>query len=206
MKEIRDMEVRPGSAASGGTLSWRGRRYRCALGRGGVRDDKAEGDGASPAGRFFLRRVFYRDDWISRPDTGLPVREISPRDGWCDDPGHADYNRLITLAAETRHEKLWRDDHLYDLLVEIGHNDDPPRAGLGSAIFIHVAAPGFTPTEGCVAIALKDLLAILRDCDAGTAIRIHKNLRSGAEDGGAEADKSSAEGYGFSVIGAHSHA
>ncbi len=179
MKEIRDMEVRPGSAASGATLSWKGHRYRCALGRGGVRDDKAEGDGATPAGRFFLRRIFYRGDRIPRPETGLPVREISPRDGWCDDPGHADYNRLITLTAdraiaEPRHEKLWRDDHLYDLVVEIGHNDDPPRAGLGSAVFIHIAARGFTPTEGCVAITLKDLLAILKDCDAATAIRIHE--------------------------------
>ena len=179
MKESPDIEVRPGSVASGATLSWKGRRYRCALGRGGVRDDKAEGDGATPAGRFFLRRVFYRGDRISKPETGLPAREISPRDGWCDDPGHADYNRLITLAtdraaAEPRHEKLWRDDHLYDLVVEIGHNDDPPRAGLGSAVFIHVAASDFTQTEGCVAITLKDLLAILKDCDTGTAIRIHE--------------------------------
>ncbi len=189
MKESLDIEVRPESTASEGILSWRGRRYRCALGRGGVRDDKAEGDGATPAGRFFLRRVFYRGDRISKPETGMPVREISPRDGWCDDPGHADYNRLIaiTIAAghaaghtfAARHEKLWRDDHLYDLVVEIGHNDDPPRAGLGSAVFIHVAAQGFTPTEGCVAIALKDLLAILKDCDTGTAVRIHEK---GAEE------------------------
>ncbi len=180
MKESPDIEVRPGSVASGATLSWKGRRYRCALGRSGVRADKTEGDGSTPAGRFFLRRGFYRGDRISKLETGLPVREISPRDGWYDDSGHADYNRLIVIAAdraaaETRHEKLWREDHLYDLVVEIGHNDNPPRAGLGSAIFIHVAAQDFTPTEGCVAIALKDLLAILKDCDAGTAIRIHKN-------------------------------
>ena len=179
MKETRDIEVRPGAAAEG-TLSWKGRRYRCALGKGGVRDDKTEGDGASPAGRFFLRRVFYRGDRISKPETRLPVHEISPRDGWCDDPGRPDYNRLISLATdraatETRHEKLWRDDHLYDLAVEIGHSDDPPLAGHGSAVFVHVAAQGFTPTEGCVALALKDLLAILKDCDAGTAIRIYDN-------------------------------
>lgn len=92
MKETRDIEVRPNSAASRGVLSWQGRRYRCALGKSGVRGDKAEGDGATPAGRFFLRRVFYRSDRISRPETGLPVRAISPRDGFCDDPGHADYN------------------------------------------------------------------------------------------------------------------
>ncbi len=180
MKETRDIEVRPGNAAPEATLSWQERRYRCVLGRGGVRDDKAEGDGATPAGRFLLRRVFYRGDRIARPETRLPVRPISPRDGWCDDPGHSSYNRLITLdadraAAEPRHEKLWRDDRLYDLVVEIGHNDDPPRAGSGSAVFIHVAAPDFTPTEGCIALALEDLLGILKDCDVGTAIRIRQN-------------------------------
>lgn len=87
--------------------------------------------------------------------------------------------RLITLAPghtfAARHEELWRDDHLYDLVVKIGHNDDPPRAGFGSAVFIHVAAPTFIPTEGCVALALKDLLAILKDCNTATAIRIHNN-------------------------------
>jgi len=144
-----------------GTLAWRGRRLRCALGRGGVARDKREGDGATPAGRFPLRRVLYRPDRLAPPRTRLPVRPLDPADGWCDDPADAAYNRPVRRPYAGRHEALWRDDGLYDLLAVIGHNDAPPVPGLGSAIFLHVAAPGLAPTEGCVALALADLAEIL---------------------------------------------
>ncbi|MBL8673626.1 MAG: hypothetical protein JNL07_01960, partial [Rhodospirillales bacterium] len=104
--------------------------------------------------------------------TSLPVRAIAEADGWCDDPASPDYNRPVILPHPARHERLWRDDGLYDVLVEIGHNDDPPRAGLGSAIFMHVARPGYAPTEGCVALRIEDLRVALRSCDAGIALRI----------------------------------
>jgi L,D-peptidoglycan transpeptidase YkuD (ErfK/YbiS/YcfS/YnhG family) len=143
----------------------------CALGRGGVRADKREGDGATPIGTWALRRVWYRADRLTAPPaTALPLRAIAETDGWCDDASSPDYNRPVTLPHPARHERLWRDDAVYDVVVELGYNDDPPVAPRGSAIFLHVARPGFTPTEGCVALALGDLLALLRTCRGGDAL------------------------------------
>ncbi len=158
--------------AGSGVLDWRGRRYRCALGRSGVRLDKREGDGATPAGRFFLRQCFFRPDRVLRPTTDLPIRAVTERDGWCDDPAHPTYNQWIELPHPARHECLWRADGLYDLIVVIGHNDAPVVPGAGSAIFLHVAKPDLEPTEGCVALARGDLLTVLVDCDRATLIEI----------------------------------
>ena len=124
-----------------GHLTWNGQRVRCALGRGGIRADKREGDGATPAGVFPLRRVFYRADRLSAPQTSLPVQALDPADGWCDEAADPAYNRLIKKPFDASHEKLWRDDSVYDVIVELGYNDDAPVAGLGSAIFLHVAKP-----------------------------------------------------------------
>ena len=157
---------------SGGTLSWRGHRVRCALGRGGVRLDKREGDGATPIGCFPLRRVFYRRDRITPPPTALAVAPIEPDDGWCDDPTQPAYNQPVRLPFAGSHERLWREDGLYDLLAVIGWNDDPVVPGLGSAIFLHVARPDYAPTEGCVAVALGDLSELLAACRPGDRIRI----------------------------------
>lgn len=140
-----------------GHLECGGRVFRCAVGRGGVSPSKREGDGATPAGRFPVRRLFYRPDRLEEPATALPRMALSPADGWCDDPEHPDYNRLVRLPHPARCEHLWRDDGLYDLFVELGYNDDPPVPGLGSAIFLHVARESYAPTEGCVALAISDL-------------------------------------------------
>ena len=139
-------------------------KARCALGRSGIGDKISEGDGHTPIGRFPLRRVMVRGDRVPAVHTALPVSQLSKADGWCDDPASADYNKPVTLPHPARHEELWRDDAVYDVIVEIGCNDDPVVAGKGSAIFMHVAKPGYTPTEGCVALALKDLLALLTAC------------------------------------------
>ncbi|MFO1189360.1 MAG: L,D-transpeptidase family protein [Alphaproteobacteria bacterium] len=155
-----------------GIVRWRGRRARCALGRGGIRGDKREGDGATPAGTFALRSVLYRADRLARPATRLPVEMIGPRDGWCDDPSHPHYNRRVRLPFTASHERLWRRDRLYNLVVVVGHNDSPPRPGLGSAIFIHVASPRYSPTAGCIALARADLLRLLGDCDRRSKILI----------------------------------
>ena len=147
-----------------GILKWAGTEVQCALGRSGVGATKREGDGVTPIGAFPLRQVMYRPDRVEAPETGLPVRAIELADGWCDDPGDPRYNQLVRLPYKAGHERLWRDDGLYDLLAVIGYNDDPIEAGLGSAIFMHVARPDYQPTEGCVAVNLLDLQAILRDC------------------------------------------
>lgn len=161
------MDIRVGAD---GTLEWRGRRLRCALGRGGVTDVKREGDGATPTGCFALRRVYYRPDRGAPPATALPVSATDPTDAWCDDPADAAYNTLVRGADAASAETLWRDDALYDVVVVLAHNDDPVVPGAGSAIFLHIARPDYGPTEGCVAVAREELLEILAACDETTRL------------------------------------
>lgn len=144
-----------------GLLRIGGQRYRAAHGRGGVSAGKMEGDGATPAGALKLRRVLYRADRVRPPRAAAPVALLAPNDGWCDDPADAAYNRLVRLPYPGRHEALWRSDAVYDVIGVLGWNDDPVVRGRGSAIFLHVARPDYAPTEGCVALALADLLAVL---------------------------------------------
>lgn len=159
-----------------GQARMEGKTYRCALGRSGVRQDKREGDGATPAGSFFLREARFRADKINQPVvTRLPVQSIAPDDGWCDDPGSHQYNRPVTLPLAASHERLWRDDDLYDLIVVVGYNDEPVVKGRGSAIFLHVAAPGFRPTAGCIAFQKSDLLEILRHLDTRSRVVIQNS-------------------------------
>ena len=133
---------------------------------------KVEGDGVTPIGNFPLRRVLYRADRIKAPKTGLPVAAVSNMDGWCDDPDHPDYNQPISFPFHNSAERLWREDHLYDLIVVMGHNDDPVIPGNGSAIFLHVAKDNYAPTEGCIAFTLNDLLAILKNSSTETMVSL----------------------------------
>lgn len=150
------------------------RVFSCAIGRGGLAAaaDKREGDGVSPIGVWPMRGLLYRPDRGPAPVTALPVRAITPQDGWCDDPAHPDYNRLVQLPFSASHEILWREDGLYDLVVVLGHNDDPPIAPLGSAIFLHLAKPDYAPTEGCIALSRADLEAVLAQAQPGDALQI----------------------------------
>lgn len=150
-------------ARPSGKIAGPGFTARCVMGKGGVVAArlKREGDGASPAGKWPVRRVFYRPDRLDPPKTALDCVPLAPHDGWCDDPAHPLYNRPVSLPFKASHEALWREDHAYDLIVELGYNDDPVEPTLGSAIFMHVAKPGFTPTEGCVALEKEDLIALL---------------------------------------------
>ncbi len=148
-------------------------RFRCALGRCGIKALKREGDGATPAGILPLRCVLYRPDRLNRPRTALPVRALRPIDGWCDAPGDANYNRPVRSAYGASHEQLWREDGLYDLIVVLGHNDAPRKARCGSAIFMHVARDGYVPTEGCIALARNDLSKLLPMCGPGSAVCVH---------------------------------
>ena len=143
-----------------------------ALGRDGILANKREGDGGTPRGSFRPRQLWWRADRHPRPKTFLPVRTIRPNDAWCENPSSRHYNRAVRLEADQEGDRLTRADHLYDLLVVIGFNDDPVVRGKGSAIFLHVARPNYGPTEGCVAIAMTDWHELLPRLAPGDTITI----------------------------------
>jgi L,D-peptidoglycan transpeptidase YkuD (ErfK/YbiS/YcfS/YnhG family) len=147
---------------------------QCVIGRSGKKAaaDKREGDGATPIGRWELRTVLWRPDRCIQPKTELPTQKLALENGWCDDPNDPRYNQPVTLPYPASAEKLWRDDGVYDLIVTLGHNDDPVVAGMGSAIFLHIAKSDWAPTEGCVAVTKTTLYAILAACSPGTAMSI----------------------------------
>ncbi|ADZ68596.1 L,D-transpeptidase family protein [Polymorphum gilvum] len=159
-------------ARSRGTLWFGPLAVACALGRSGIARRKREGDGATPAGRFELVSVYYRADRGRRPVTGLPVEPIAPADGWCDDPAHPRYNRPVELPFAASHERMWRDDPLYDIVVVLDYNLFPAVRGRGSALFFHIARPGYTPTEGCVAVTPRDMRLILARVRPGAVMEI----------------------------------
>jgi L,D-peptidoglycan transpeptidase YkuD (ErfK/YbiS/YcfS/YnhG family) len=145
-----------------------------ALGRSGLRADKREGDGGTPRGSFRPLRVWWRADRLPRPRTPLPVRPIGPADAWCEDPADRRYNRPFGRSANEPGDRLRRDDHLYDLIVEIDHNTRPRIAGRGSAVFIHLAREGFGPTAGCVSLRRRDLQILLSRLSPKTRIVIQR--------------------------------
>jgi L,D-peptidoglycan transpeptidase YkuD (ErfK/YbiS/YcfS/YnhG family) len=155
-----------------GIANWNGQRYRCALGSGGISNQKQEGDGITPAGKFPLRQVFFRPDRIERPHTFLPVSALTEKDGWSDDLDDLHYNQKITLPYTASHELLWRTDAVYDLIAVIGYNDKPVVSGCGSAIFLHLAKPDYRDTQGCVAFALCDLSRILNEWEKTSLLDI----------------------------------
>ncbi len=166
------MDLIVSASPQGAVLDWGAGPRRCAIGPAGIAAKLREGDGVTPRGVFELREVFYRADRIAAPATVLPLWKIEPDDGWCDAPQDQGYNRLVKLPYTASAENLWREDHVYDLIVVVGFNDDPVYAGKGSAIFLHLAKPDFSPTAGCVAMAESDLRAALEQLQAGDKIKI----------------------------------
>lgn len=148
--------------ATTGVLFIGAQRYDCTLGRTGVTLDKTEGDGKTPIGTYPIRQLIYRADRLPAPETALPIEILTPDTGWCEDPGHADYNTKVTLPHPAVCDRMTRDDHLYDLTIVVGYNDAPVVTGKGSAIFIHLAREEWTPTAGCVGLKREDLLEVLK--------------------------------------------
>ena len=135
--------------------------FVCAIGATAISHRKREGDHASPAGHFRLIKGFFKPLTGRRPRANLPISVLNRTLGWCDDPKSGNYNRLIRLPAQARHEILWRDDGLYDLVIVLDYNLNPRRKGAGSAIFLHCARPDLAPTEGCIALRQEDLRKLL---------------------------------------------
>lgn len=153
-------------------LRWSHGSAVAAIGRGGIKVDKHEGDGATPAGTYPLVSVFYRDDRITRPASRLPINPLAPNHGWVDDPDDTNYNQLVSLPYPARTEQMWRQDEVYDLLIVIGYNMDPVTPGRGSAIFLHIARPDFSSTQGCIAVTREVLLGLLPLLGPGSTITI----------------------------------
>jgi L,D-peptidoglycan transpeptidase YkuD (ErfK/YbiS/YcfS/YnhG family) len=167
------IRVRPGVAgASRGVLLAGARAIPVVLGRSGIAANKREGDGATPRGRFGLIRLWWRADRLPRPRTRLPARRIDRALAWCENPADRRYNRPFRRSANEPGDRLWREDRLYDLVIEISHNACPRVAGRGSAVFLHVARPDRSGTAGCVALDGKDLQRLLRRLGPRTRIII----------------------------------
>src|ERR1700689_4166066 len=143
-----------------------------ALGRGGIIANKREGDGGTPKGTFRPKRLWWRADRHPRPQTFLPVRAIRPGDAWYEDPGSRHYNRPLKLGRDDSGDRLRRDDHLYDFIIEIDHNTSPRIAGRGSAVFLHLARADFSPTAGCISMKKSAMLQLLRQIGPHTKMII----------------------------------
>ena len=146
----------------------------CVFGENGLVQaaNKREGDKATPLGVWPVRRALFRADRMSAPKTALRINAITPEDGWCDDPDDAAYNRPVALPYPGRHEVLSRKDGLYDLVVVLGHNDDPPVSGFGSAIFLHCQSADGKPTLGCLAVPKPQLIELVSRLFPGDAIEV----------------------------------
>jgi L,D-peptidoglycan transpeptidase YkuD (ErfK/YbiS/YcfS/YnhG family) len=155
-----------------GWLTAGGQTVPVALGRGGIRANKREGDGGTPKGTFRPRQLWWRADRDPRPRTFLPVRAIGPDDAWCEDPASRHYNRPVRRSSDRGGDRLRRDDHLYDFIVEIDHNRSPRIAGRGSAVFLHLARENFGPTAGCVSMTKAAMLRLLQRLGPRTKIVI----------------------------------
>jgi len=178
MNSVKDMIVRAvNDGLSQATLTMGRKVFPCALGKQGIALVKREGDMCTPQGNFPLRTIFYRYDKLSEPIySQLPITALLEEDGWCDDPDDQAYNQFVMLPYPARAECLWRDDDIYDVVIVLGHNDDPIKKGEGSAIFLHVAREVnqgvFEGTEGCIALRKQDLLSILPMLSPETTLKV----------------------------------
>jgi L,D-peptidoglycan transpeptidase YkuD (ErfK/YbiS/YcfS/YnhG family) len=155
-----------------GYLKYKKLKFSCALGKGGVKKKTKEGDNITPKGIFKIIKIYYRPDKIKKFKTLIKKIKIKKNMGWCDDPTSHFYNKQIKLPANVGHEKLYRNDNLYDLIAVLNYNTAPIIKNKGSAIFIHIAKKNLNKTKGCVAIKKKNLIYLLSKIKKNTLIKI----------------------------------
>ena len=156
-----------------GYLEYKNLKFRCALGKAGIKNKKKEGDNITPEGTFKIIKVYYRPDKIKNIAISIKKKKIKKNIGWCDDPVSNSYNKEIKLPSRFSHEKLYRKDNLYDLILVLNYNTNPIIKNKGSAIFIHIAKKKYEPTAGCIALKKKDLVEIIKKIKKKTKIKIH---------------------------------
>jgi L,D-peptidoglycan transpeptidase YkuD (ErfK/YbiS/YcfS/YnhG family) len=155
-----------------GYLKYKNFRFRCALGKSGVKKKKKEGDNITPIGIFKITKIYYRPDKVKKIKTSIKKIKIKKNMGWCDDPKSNYYNQQIKLPSKFSYERLYRKDHIYDLLAVINYNGNPIIKNNGSAIFIHIAKNNYKPTKGCIALRKFDLIKLLQIIKKNTKIKI----------------------------------
>jgi len=135
--------------------------FKCSIGKNGLKKNKIEGDKCTPIGLFDLGILYYRSDRIPKPQTFLETKIIKKNTAWCDDPSSKFYNKEIKINKSINHEKLYRKDHIYDIILVVKYNYKQVVSELGSAIFIHLTKD-YKPTAGCIALKKKDFLILLK--------------------------------------------
>ena len=153
-------------------LKYKDLKFKCALGKAGIRKKKKEGDNITPKGIYKIIKIYYRDDRIKKISSKFRLIKITKNMGWCDDPKSKKYNQLIKLPNKYSHEKLYKKNNTYDLLLVLDYNMKPIVKNKGSAIFIHVAKRNYKPTAGCIALKKKDLLKLSKIIKLSTKILI----------------------------------
>ena len=154
------------------TLIYDDFEFKCCVGKNGFTKKKIEGDGKTPIGKFSLGDLYYRKDKKRKPNTKLKIIKIKKNMGWCDDiKSKKKYNKLINVSQKVRHEKLYRKDHKYDLMIVINYNNKKTKLGKGSAIFLHLTK-NYRPTAGCIALKKKDFLILSKLINKKTKIKI----------------------------------
>ena len=156
-----------------GYLKYKDFKFKCALGKAGVGKKKIEGDNITPKGTFEIVKIYYRSDRIKKIYSKIKLFKINKKMGWCNDPTSKKYNQLIKLPSKYTHEKLYRQDNVYDLVVVLNYNTTPIIKNKGSAIFIHVAKKNYKKTEGCVALKKEHLVKLIKNIKNKTKIIIN---------------------------------
>ena len=147
-------------------------KFKCSIGKSGVKKYKIEGDNSTPKGTFTIGNLYYRKDRVTKPITNLKIKIIKPNLGWCNDSKNKFYNREIKIQKKISHEKLYCKDHKYDYLIVINYNIKRTHPNKGSAIFIHLTK-NYNPTAGCVALKKKDFLILVKLINKKTKIKIY---------------------------------
>ncbi|MDX8514886.1 L,D-transpeptidase [Mesorhizobium sp. VK23E] len=169
---VLTVRARPGNPAQGFLQAGK-TVFPCAIGRGGISTNKREGDGATPlAAMRILSGYFRNDQFPGGRRTRLAMAPIGPDLGWCEVPDDRNYNRPVKIPYGASHERMRRADRLYDVCLVLDWNIAPRRRGRGSAIFFHLARPGFTPTEGCVAVTARTMARLLPLLSDRTVVRV----------------------------------
>jgi L,D-peptidoglycan transpeptidase YkuD (ErfK/YbiS/YcfS/YnhG family) len=155
-----------------GFLKYRNLKFRCALGKAGIKKKKIEGDNITPKGNYKIVDIYYRKDRVKKIFSKFKLIKIKKNMGWCDDPKSKKYNQLISLPSKNTHEKFYRKDDIYDLIIVLNYNVNPVIKNKGSAIFIHVAKKKYKRTAGCVALKKTHLIELIKIISKRTKISI----------------------------------